>query len=277
MEPDIDGIIAQAFPNEDRTTLAWQRGQFYDVILGKERAVSVARTSAAADRILFRAAMLESINRLGPDVPIPRIVEVHPTYLVMTRLHGTTLDLTSPGAEPQRLGIIEELSRLLLSLWQIDQITLSEVGLETKSQSRWSDFAQDCVANLFPLMSAEGKRRAGEELDAVLAIPRIATHLIHGDLGGSNLLWAPQPHPIRLAGVLDWDEAHIGDPAEDLAALQATFGDDVLAGILANVGQLHEARSRIEAIRGTFALQQAISAFQDGDETEMADGIREYV
>ncbi|MGQ4336291.1 phosphotransferase, partial [Streptomyces hayashii] len=34
--------------------------------------------------------------------------------------------------------------------------------------------------------------------------------------------------------------------------------------------------TRIAAIRGTFALQQALYAIRDGDEEELADGLADY-
>jgi aminoglycoside phosphotransferase (APT) family kinase protein len=41
--------------------------------------------------------------------------------------------------------------------------------------------------------------------------------LVHGDFRNGNLMVAPDPSPqAGLVGVLDWELAHLGDPAEDL-------------------------------------------------------------
>lgn len=277
MNAAVDSIIAQVFPNEDPATLARQRGQFHGVILGTDRVVSIARTPAVASRIPGRVSTLGAVGRLGLNVPIPRIIDVQRTYMVMTRIFGTPLEPSGSHIETQRLGVIQELVHLLRSFWQLDQSGLGEAGIRHESPSRWKDFARDCATELFPLMSSDGKQKAQRELDAVLEVPRISNHLVHGDLGGTNLLWTIRPRAIRLTGVLDWDEVHIGDPAEDLAAIQATFGDDVLTGILTDVRPIDGILSRIKAIRGTFALQQTISAFHDGDDAELSAGLREYV
>jgi aminoglycoside phosphotransferase (APT) family kinase protein len=37
--------------------------------------------------------------------------------------------------------------------------------------------------------------------------------LLHGDYWPGNILW----HKGRLAGIIDWEDAHVGDPLADLA------------------------------------------------------------
>lgn len=100
---------------------------------------------------------------------------------------------------------------------------------------------------------------------------------MHGDLGAENVLreWTHGlPH---LAGVLDWDDVAIGDPAEDLAAIGACYGRDFLERVLASGGwSNNELAARITAIQGTFALQQALHALQDNDEEELTDGLADY-
>lgn len=85
-------------------------------------------------------------------------------------------------------------------------------------------------------------RRAGREPAALDALPHLTAAVVHGDLGGENVLWDTSGGLPRLSGVVDWDE---GVPA------------------------------RIAA-RGTFALQQALYALRDGDEEELADGLTGY-
>src|SRR5262249_469245 len=43
------------------------------------------------------------------------------------------------------------------------------------------------------------------------------TRLVHGDYWPGNLLWQRQ----RLTGVVDWEDARLGDPAEDLGTCRA--------------------------------------------------------
>ena len=47
--------------------------------------------------------------------------------------------------------------------------------------------------------------------------------LLHGDIGFHNFLFAEN----RLSAVLDWEFAHLGDPAEDLATVRSNLGDSL--------------------------------------------------
>ncbi len=46
--------------------------------------------------------------------------------------------------------------------------------------------------------------------------PATPARLLHGDLLGQNVMWAPQED---LVGVIDWEAARLGDPAYDLAIM----------------------------------------------------------
>ncbi|GAA2345661.1 hypothetical protein SVIO_109910 [Streptomyces violaceusniger] len=80
-----------------------------------------------------------------------------------------------------------------------------------------------------------------------------------------------------LSGVLDWDDVTLSDPAEDLAAIGASYGPELLERVLALGNWSSQGLfTRVAAIRGTFALQQALYAIRDGDEEELADGLADY-
>ena len=80
----------------------------------------------------------------------------------------------------------------------------------------------------------------------------------------------------RTLRVLDWDDVTLSDPAEDLAAIGASYGPELLERVRAlGIWSNHGLLTRIAAIRGTFALQQALYAIRDGDE-ELADGLADY-
>jgi len=74
--------------------------------------------------------------------------------------------------------------------------------------------------------------------------------------------------------VVDWDGAHLGSQAEDLASLAATFGWPLAERLAASQpAALRDAR----AIAATFALQQALPAALSGDRVMLADGLAGYV
>ncbi|AFR09199.1 phosphotransferase enzyme family protein [Nocardiopsis alba ATCC BAA-2165] len=145
------------------------------------------------------------------------------------------------------------------------------------SADRWREFAARVRAELFPLMSFTGRERAERELGALDVLPYLTTAVVHGDLGAENVLWEWVRGVPRLSGVVDWDEVALGDPAEDLAAIGASYGEGLLGRVLALSGLSGGGVvERISAIRATFAFQQALYAWHDGDEGELADGLAGY-
>lgn len=57
--------------------------------------------------------------------------------------------------------------------------------------------------------------------------------MVHGDLGGENVLWETTDGAPRPGGVVDRDEVSIGDPADDLAAVGARYGEALLGRVRA--------------------------------------------
>lgn len=150
-------------------------------------------------------------------------------------------------------------------------------ALPAPQEDRWRRFAADVRAELFVLMSGKGRQRAEQELAALDRLPHIAHAVVHGDLGAENVLWECRDGLPVLTALIDWDEVTIGDPAEDLAAVDASYGTRFLHRVLALGGWSGSTMTtRIAMIRATFALQQALSAQRDGDEAQLADGLTGY-
>jgi aminoglycoside phosphotransferase (APT) family kinase protein len=120
-----------------------------------------------------------------------------------------------------------------------------------------------------------GAREA--ELNRVRAVDATGGALVYGDLGGANLLWTFSGSEPRLAVVLDWDEVHIGNQADDLASIAATFGWPLAVQLDAKRhGGKTPAVADAKAIAATFALQQALPAALSGDALALDDGLIAY-
>ncbi|WP_280388104.1 phosphotransferase family protein [Nocardia wallacei] len=255
-------------------------GQFHLVVVGSDRVVCLPRTEAAAVRLPRRAAVLRTLAGfdLGFGVPDPLeegSVGEQP-FLVMSRVPGTPLP---PGVldDPQVLDVVAGQYVGLLSGLAEAGADESVRGVLPAPEGRWLRFAADVRAELFGLMSGTGRRRAEQELAAVESLPDLDAAVVHGDLGPENVLWESVDGLPRLIGVVDWDEVGLGDHAEDLAAIGAGYGNSLLRRILTLGGWAdHETTARIAAISATFALQQALAAYRDGDEEELADGLTAY-
>ncbi|HEX6873013.1 MAG TPA: aminoglycoside phosphotransferase family protein, partial [Micromonosporaceae bacterium] len=209
---------------------------------------------------------------LAFEVPVP-VAPVDPQaplgrcLLVTTRVLGQPL-AALPDRQVEPAGRV--LGRALASLAAATDALRPVVGPAT---DRWTPFADQVSEVLYPLMSGPGRRRAQRELDAVRALAAPADPvLVHRDFGGENLLWR-SPAAVELSGVIDWDSLSLGDPAEDIASIAATYGW-TLAGYTADhdAGTLARART----IRATFALQQALPAALSGDLPNLDDGLVGY-
>src|SRR5579875_4129180 len=194
VEPDFPGI--RNYP------CRLVSGQFHDVlIVGTEFVVRFPRTEADLGRI-FR--LLGQID-VGIDTPRPLLVRDE--FLVTSYVHGESwnTEWTVP---------IGDFVELMARMSTVDSL------LDLADAPNWPAFAADVRQFLYPLMSPAGRCRADLELAEVLALPSAARSMVHGDLGGENLRFGAG----RLVGVLDWDGAHLGDPAADLASIAVTVG-----------------------------------------------------
>ncbi|SCD45336.1 Phosphotransferase enzyme family protein [Streptomyces sp. OspMP-M43] len=277
-------LVIRLLPDDQQDGLLTFQGQFHRVVVGSERVVCFARTEAAAGRLPARAAALRSLVGLGLGFRTPRPLALgggpgtdEPAYLVLSRIPGAPLDAAALEDPEVADAVAEQYAGLLSGLVAAGGDEKARAALPVAPHRRWQEFAADVRAELFPLMSDSGRKRAARELAALDGLPPLTSAVVHGDLGGENVLWELSDDGPRLSGVIDWDGVALGDHAEDLAAVQAAYGEELLGRVLTLGGWDDASTSgRISAIRNTFALQQALSARRDGDEEELADGLTGY-
>ncbi|MDT0343982.1 viomycin phosphotransferase [Streptomyces litchfieldiae] len=277
-------LLRRLLPDDEPGELTVCRGQFHDVVLSADRVVCFPRTAAAGDRLPQRAAVLGLLAGLDLGFRTPEPLSWggvpgsdEPPFLVLGRVPGRPLDADALQDSETAEAAAAQYAALLAGLARAGAAEAVRAALPHAPADRWRRFAADVRAELFGLMSEAGRRRAERELAALDGLPHLTTAVVHGDLGAENVLWEYTDGLPRLGGVVDWDEVTLGDPAEDLAAVGASYGEDFLADVLAHGGPPPGGlAARIAAIRGTFALQQALSGHRDGDAEERADGLAGY-
>jgi aminoglycoside phosphotransferase (APT) family kinase protein len=264
-----------------------RHGQFHDVVLAGDVAYRFPRDEESRRALPGRVALLRVLEncRLPVATPVPLATApdaqheaLGRCHVALSRLHGQPLEreqAISPRAEPV---VVAELARLLDALSELGADPAVAKVVPAADPDRWVRFASDVDRVLFPLMSDRGRRRAEAELAEVAAVDPTGTALVHGDLGGTNLLWTVPESGPHLAGVLDWDEAQLGNPADDLASLAATFGWPLAERLdAARHGGRCPTIGDARTIAATFALQQALPAALSGDSFMLDDGLASYV
>ena len=265
----------------------FRHGQFHDVVLAGDVAYRFPRDEESRRALPGRVALLRVLGNCRLPVATPVPLTTAPAaqhealgrcHVALSRLRGQPLEreqAISPRSEPI---VIAELGRLLDALSELGTDPAVARVVPGADPDRWVRFASDVDRVLFPLMPERGRRRAEAELAKVAAVDPVGTALVHGDLGGTNLLWTVPESGPHLAGVLDWDEAQLGNPADDLASLAVTFGWPLAERLDAS---RHAGRSPTigdaRTIAATFALQQALPAALSGDSAMLADGLAGYV
>jgi len=173
----------------------------------------------------------------GAPVPVPRMVTyggrdsvIGSEFYVMEFVDGVILRdadqlaALRPGQDEQ---VLRTLAETLASLHQVDPAT---VGLA--DFGRPEGFAERQVRTwLRPLAASHsrpipGLAELGERLAAAVpSNPRYA--IVHGDYRIDNCVFDPSLE--RIAAILDWEMAAIGDPLLDLASLMVWW--DGLVGL----------------------------------------------
>lgn len=278
---DYLAVIGHDEPGE----ASLHRGQFHDVVITETAAYRFPRTESARAGLADSSAVLSTLADLDLGVALPRplapvdaAAPVGRCHLVTTRVPGGALDRADVDGDAQVAAAVSaELARLLSRLRHASADPELRRAIRETPPERWRDFAAAVRQTLYPLMSQDGRPRAEQELTAVCALPPVTGALVHGDLGGRNLLWRRDSGRPVLTGVVDWDDAAIGDQAADVAAIAVTYGWTVATDTLRLLSAKPEAvLARARAIAGTFALQQALPAAIDGDDADLREGLAGY-
>jgi aminoglycoside phosphotransferase (APT) family kinase protein len=186
----------------------------------------------SAHDVLREARVLRGLHAAGLRVPrvlatvadtdalgVPFVVMEHVVGHAISRTVPSELD--SPG---EHRRIADELIETLAELHAVDVTDgpLAEIGRPDGYLQRqlrrfstiWSEVATRPIPNL-------------DTVTAWLATNRPEsreTTLVHGDYRLGNVLFAPSA-PTRLAAVLDWEMATLGDPLADVGYLCATWAE----------------------------------------------------
>lgn len=149
--------------------------------------------------------LLEVLQRTGIRAPKPYAVvaDVFPTPCVVIEF----IDGTTEFAPTDMVAYVNQMAAQLAAIHRVDTRALEFLPKATV----WLDKRlRERPARMDDTLS-EGRIRAALEAAWPLQTENAPT-LLHGDYWPGNLLWKDG----RLAGVIDWEDAAIGDPLIDL-------------------------------------------------------------
>jgi len=234
-------------------------------------------------RLKHEADLLSFIaDRLPLDVPLPLTCcldddAIYRPFICYRKVNGEPLE----AERLLQLGhdVLRRLAGQLAGfLRQLHSMNLGDLFEEERSTfdpyAEWEDLYERIQSKLYPDLKPEARewtdQHFGQFLHAKTASP-IVPVLVHGDFGTSNLLY--DPDELRICGILDFDEAGIGDPAVDYAALRASYGESFFKLVLDEHPEVQRMMDRVLFYQGTFALQEALFGLENGDSEAFQAGV----
>ena len=189
------------------------------------------KNDRSAHDVLREFRMLQALDRTAVPHPAPvaacedASIAGRPFYL-MAHVDGFSPSPPPPPPWDERqderhdLGI--RAAEVLADLAAVDYIAAGlegfgrPEGFLARQVPRWLRQLDTTSVRVLP-----GLREVGEWLEQHRP-PDRTPGIVHGDFHLRNVMFAPHP-PVRVAAIVDWEMATIGDPMLDLGALLATW------------------------------------------------------
>jgi aminoglycoside phosphotransferase (APT) family kinase protein len=175
--------------------------------------VQLPASEYAAGRLRMQSSLLpELAHEVSALVPVPEYVATDPPALAYRRLDGAPADPALDGLWPERLGRF---------LHDLHSVPPEFVGMRASTpnairdaeRAAWSALRADVADRVPPADLASLDGLVSSLLDDG-DLWSFAPVLVHGDLGPAHVLVGAGGD---LVGVIDWEEAGIGDPSVDFA------------------------------------------------------------
>ena len=212
MTPDRHRSVADALGRSPRTILEIEDGYDFEVAIGDDEwVVRLPRRAAVEEALRLEIVLLPALAPALPvDVPFFEHVSRDPLFVGYRLIRGEPLvDEDADGVR----AFLEALHALEPS------------GLPVGRRDWVEAYRDQCTQFerlVLPLLDEDQRARARRLFADAETLVDFEPALLHGDLGPEHLL----VREGRLAGVIDWGDARVGDPALDYAwLLNGPFAD----------------------------------------------------
>ncbi|MFI8929332.1 aminoglycoside phosphotransferase family protein [Streptomyces sp. NPDC053474] len=256
---DARALVREALPKEQDLSVApvSEGGEHSTWWVGDRYVLRLALDADTAARQRRELALRDALRPLLP-VAVPASVAsgswAHGlAYTVDVRLPGVSAERRPVGAEGE-----QDLARLLGALRTAAAPTLPARA------PRSLDALGAAAGRALARLAVDGEVPGGLAVDATARpAPAPAPVVLHNDLKGEHLLVSSSG---RVSGVLDWADAVVGDPAEDVAGLALSVGAPTAARVAAAAGHAPAVAERgLLLARYDTALRLADRLYGDDD------------
>ncbi|WP_253916235.1 phosphotransferase family protein [Streptomyces sp. MNP-20] len=256
---DARALVREALPQEQDLPVApvAEGGEHSTWWVGDRYVLRIALDADTTARQRRELALRDALRSLLP-VAVPASVASGSwapglTYTVDVRLPGVSAERRPVGPEGER-----DLARLLGALR-----TAAAPALPARPP-RSLDALGAAARRALTRLAADGEVPGGLTVDTTdHPAPATAPVVLHNDLKGEHLLVSSSG---RVSGVLDWADAVVGDPAEDVAGLALSLGAPAAARVAAAAGHAPAVAGRgLLLARYDTALRLADRLYGDDD------------
>ena len=205
--------------------------------------------------------LLKAIFDLGFPVPEPLFVETDstivggPDFMIMRRVIGKVEGDVLGGTGKVAPIIQRQLAQVTARLHLLPPQRQLGEGTPEFAPALWDMTTADCTRHYINAWYGMYLAKSHMAIPAVHSmfnwlltnVPDSddQTTVVHGDIGLHNLLF----HDGELASVLDWEFAHIGDPAEDLGIIYTVMREqldwNIFLDVYAQAGRTMPSMRRI--------------------------------
>jgi len=223
--------------------------------------------------LMQHEAKVLDLVRAHVDVPVPHLELLGDDCCRYPYLAGTPLTRRTllSWSDLDRNAVLKSVVHFVAQMHAIPTEEATAAGIGPSDTNRdagwWRTFHADLRTTLYPLLMRDQRDHVDDlfapVLDGVLTFDHRPT-LVYGDVASYHLLVDPSER--RLAAVLDFGTAGIGDPAVDVAALLHVFGESLVAPHFHEHGDLDEVTlQRARFWCATLDLQLALLGLRHND------------
>lgn len=148
-----------------------------------------------------------------------------PFFAAYPYISGVPLDRAGSLTD----GLLDDMVHILDYLSRVVPADFDGTGVRVYNPETWLERQRNVVEGFMNSLAeiiGEGVFESVFDLmeSSLAEMPESAISLVHGDLYRGNVIISESDH--RIQGVIDWQDAFVGDGALDIAALGLDFGND---------------------------------------------------